>query len=239
MWETLIVMFEGSHTSLESTITTLTRKYERFFSLKNETLTDTHTRFNAIVNDLISVGIIKSSNVLKSKFLDSLPPKWNNFITTVKLSPIYRELALAGLYGLLLNQECSEAEKLIAMGESYSSTGAQSGAALVASMSEQTKPKGKEIVPPSFAGSHEERNRSGCSESDRDSSDEDSDGDLANEIAFLAERIRRKSFGKYKGKGKKTQSDKVKKIFDMSKVTCYKCGKSGHMANDCRSKAPA
>ena len=120
MWETLRIMYEGCSTSMESTITTLTRKYERFFSLRNESLTDTHTRFNALVNDLAAVGIVKNNSVLKSKFLDSLPPKWNNYINSVKLSSVYNDLDLPGLFGLLHNQECSEAEKLIAMGDSYS-----------------------------------------------------------------------------------------------------------------------
>ena len=91
MWDTLITMFEGSCTAMESTKTTLTRKYERFFVLKGESLIETHTRFNAIVNDLISIGINKPQNVLKSKFLDSLPPKWNSYVATVKLSPVYLE----------------------------------------------------------------------------------------------------------------------------------------------------
>src|ERR1043166_1426967 len=192
MWETLTVMYEGSSTSMESTITTLTRKYERFFSLKNESLTDTHTRFNALVNDLITVGIVKSSDVLKSKFLDSLPPKWNNYVSTVKLSAIYRELDLAGLYGLLHNHECSEAEKLIAMGDSYG----QSSSALVASMTEHPSSKSNEMIPsPNVGVSCVENNKSVCSESDCDSAD-DSDDELAKEVALLAERIKQRSFRK-------------------------------------------
>ena len=122
MWETLTVMFEGCETSLESTRTALTRRYERFFALKNESLTDTHTRFNALVNDLISIDINKEQSVLKSKFLDSLPPKWNHYVASVKLSLVYKELELPGLYGLLHNHERTEAEKLIAMGDAMCNT---------------------------------------------------------------------------------------------------------------------
>nr|XP_043638037.1 uncharacterized protein LOC122609041 [Erigeron canadensis] len=230
MWGTLTVMFEGCSTSMESTITTLTRRYERFFSLRNKSLTDTHNRFNALVNDLAAIGIEKKNEVLKSKFLDSLPPKWNNYISSVKLSLVYHDLDLPGLFGLLHNQECLEAEKLIAMGDSYS----QPSTALVASMTEHPSSISNEIIPCVNESCSVISNiEFVCSESEC----EESDGDeLANEVAMLADRIRRRSFGKFKGKGKSGQADKTKKPFDMSKVTYYKCGKTGHMAGDCRSK---
>jgi len=229
MWETLTVMFEGCATSMESTKTTLTRRYERFFALKNESLTDTHTRFNALVNDLVAVGIDKSQDVLKSKFLDSLPLKWNNYVATVKLSPIYRELDLPGLYGLLHNHECTEAEKLIAMGE----TTGQSSSAFIASNVEHPNAYSNEVLPdPEVENELIER------ECEADSSDSSEGERIANEVAMLADRLRRKSFSKFKGKGK-VSKDVSKKPLDMSKVTCYKCGKIGHMANDCRSKAAA
>nr|XP_043611717.1 uncharacterized protein LOC122583368 [Erigeron canadensis] len=230
MWGTLTIMFEGCSTSMESTITTLTRRYERFFSLRNESLIDTHTRFNALVNDLAAVGITKKIEVLKSKVLDSLPPKWNNYISSVKLSFVYHDLDLPGLFGLLHNQECSEAKKLIVMGDSYS----QPPTALVASMTKHPSSISNEIIPCiNESCSVISKIESICSESEV----EESDGDeLANEVAMLADRIRRRSFGKFKGKGKSGQADKTKKPFDMSKVTCYKCGKTGHMAGDCTSK---
>nr|XP_043639326.1 uncharacterized protein LOC122610400 [Erigeron canadensis] len=214
MWGTLTVMFEGCSTSMESTITTLTRRYERFFSLRNESLTDTHTRFNALVNDLAAVGIEKKNEVLKSKFLDSLPPKWNNYISSVKLSSVYHNLDLPGLFGLLHNQECSEAEKLIAMGDSYS----QPSTALVASMTEHPSSISNEIIPC-------------CEESDGD--------ELANEVAMLADRIRRRSFGKFKEKGKSGQADKTKKPFDMSKVTVSVKGGRGEKYSKLKTKYKA
>ena len=230
MWETLTVMFEGCETSLESTRTTLTRRYERFFALKNESLTGTHTRFNALVNDLISIDINKEASVLKSKFLDSLPPKWNHYVASVKLSPVYKELDLPGLYGLLHNHERTEAEKLIAMGEAIGS----STSALVASQAEYSNFYSNDPISSQPVCNTVETEKEG-SETDYYSSDETES--LANEVAMLAERLKRRSFSKFKGKAKGTSGNKSRKPLDMSKVTCYKCGKTGHMANDCRSKA--
>ena len=157
MWDTLTTMFEGSSTTMESTKTTLTRKYERFFALKGEYLVETHTRFNAIVNDLISIGINKTQSVLKSKFLDSLPPKWNSYVATVKLSPVYQEVDLPGIFGLLLNHQNTEAEKLLAMGEVMGS----STSALVADTKEHHGPYGETFSqgfgqPDNFVDAEEE-----------------------------------------------------------------------------------
>src|ERR687885_20610 len=157
MWDTLITMFEGSSTTMESTKTTLTRKYERFFALKGESLVETHTRFNAIVSDLISIGINKTQSVLKSKFLDSLPPKWNSYVATVKLSPVYQEVDLPGIFGLLLNHQNTEAEKLLAMGEVMGS----STSALVADTKEHHGPYGETFSqgfgqPDNFVDAEEE-----------------------------------------------------------------------------------
>nr|XP_043638058.1 uncharacterized protein LOC122609064 [Erigeron canadensis] len=231
MWDTLIVMYEGCATSMESTKTTLTRRYERFFAHKNESLTDTHTRFNALVNDLIAIDIHKDDDFLKSKLLDSLPLKWNNYVASVKLSPVYEELDLPGLYGLLHNHECTEAEKFIGMGDVVGS----SSSALVASLTEHPNPLCNELVPSQLVDETVETDKPCGSETEYYSSDEIES--LADEVALLVERLKRRSFSKFKGKGRSfSKSDKPKKPLDMSKITCYKCGKTGHMANDCRSK---
>src|SRR5919199_878142 len=230
MWDTLITMFEGSSTAMESTKTTLTRKYERFFALKGESLIETHTRFNAIVNDLISIGINKPQTVLKSKFLDSLPPKWNSYVATVKLSPVYLELDLAGLFGLLLNHQNNEAEKMIAMGETMGS----STSALVADTREH-----HDFHSNDFTHGFGLSEKYVDAEEEFHENDYGDEGDVwANEIAMLAERMRGSYRGKFRGKGKGTSTgEKFKKPMDMSKVTCYRCGNTGHMSNDCKSKA--
>src|SRR5919199_638548 len=229
MWDTLITMFEGSSTAMESTKTTLTRKYERFFALKGESLIETHTRFNAIVNDLISIGINKPQNVLKSKFLDSLPTKWNSYVATVKLSHVYLELDLAGLFGLLLNHQNNEAEKMIAMGETMSS----STSTLVADAREHNDFHGND-----FYHSFGQSEKYVDAEEEFHESEYADKGDVwENEIAMLAERMRGSYRGKFRGRGRGTSTgDRFKKPLDLSKVTCYRCGNIGHMSTDCKSK---
>ena len=52
MMDTLTVAFEGTNEMRRTNINNLNRKYEHFFALKSETLTETYNMFNCLVNDM-------------------------------------------------------------------------------------------------------------------------------------------------------------------------------------------
>ena len=84
MMETVTVAFEGTNEVRRTNINNLNRKYEHFFALKNETLTETFNRFNCLVNDMRRLTIILYRGELVLKFLDSLGEKWEHHADVLK-----------------------------------------------------------------------------------------------------------------------------------------------------------
>ena len=86
MKDTLTVAFEGTEEVRATTISNLIRQYEHFFAKKDETLTQTFTRFNCLINDLKRYEEIKHKYLLVIKFLDSLGMQWDHYSDVLKNS---------------------------------------------------------------------------------------------------------------------------------------------------------
>lgn len=237
MWKTLCIQYEGTDEIKELKKATLNRKYELFFSIKGEKLTETFNRFNCLLNDLKVVGIEKENIAQVNKFMDSLPDSWENIITCIKTSMNLKKLKLTTLYGTLLNHEQSKAQKKIAMKEYQASSST------------------------AFVSNHIESACDSESESDAERNvysgpEESSEDDVADmksvmdDVALMASKFKRMNFRKPASSSAssvrssrshtsrfthKRDSDK-KKPMDKSEADCYNCGKKGHFAAECRSK---
>ena len=56
IWNTLCIQYEGTIALLESRKINLVRQYEKFISMKGETLSQVHQRFNYLLIDLKTIG---------------------------------------------------------------------------------------------------------------------------------------------------------------------------------------
>ena len=111
MMDTLTVTFEGTEEVKASTLSNLIRKYEHFFAKKDETLTQTFTRFNCLINDLRRYEETKHSFVLVIKFLDSLGSQWDHYSDVLKNSEKIKKMDLQSLYGNLRYHEESKLQR--------------------------------------------------------------------------------------------------------------------------------
>ena len=108
MMDTLTVAFEGTEEVRATTLSNLIRQYERFFAKKDETLTQTFTRFNCLINDLRRYNEIKHNFVLVVKFLDSLGSQWDHYSDVLKNSEKIKTMDLQSLYENLRYHEESK-----------------------------------------------------------------------------------------------------------------------------------
>ena len=96
-------------------------KYEHFFALKNESLTDTFNHFNCLCNDMKRLNLPRHRNVLVLKFLDSLGPEWEHHVDVLKNSEKIKNMDLNSLYGNLRNYEETKALRKEIMKDSIKS----------------------------------------------------------------------------------------------------------------------
>ena len=106
-WDTLRIQYEGTDSVIESRKINLVRQYEMFISTKGETLSQVHQRFNCLLIDLKTVGIVYSNSEVVTKFMEALPESWSNYTMCLKLSKDLKTLSLSELYRIMLNHEQS------------------------------------------------------------------------------------------------------------------------------------
>ncbi|KAJ9538437.1 LOW QUALITY PROTEIN: hypothetical protein OSB04_031170 [Centaurea solstitialis] len=102
IWNTLCVQYEGTAFLMESRKIFL---YESFILLKDETLSQTHQRFNCLLIDLKTIGIVYSNFEVITKFMEALLEYWETYTSCLTMSKDIKTLTVSDLYGILLNRE--------------------------------------------------------------------------------------------------------------------------------------
>jgi len=230
MWDELVLQFEGTAETIVTRKVALNKKYESFFALPNESLTDTYIRFTQVVNQLRALGIEKDKEILLEKFCDILPSKWTTLIMILRQSKTLHSHTLNSLYGVCRFTEENSTERVVAEQDALnhstkasSSTGSvQStelhGSALVSSESETNSMK--KMMSNLMESSLVDANQTDCDETDND--------DL---MAMIA-----KTFGRFKTRSSQSSQRfaKPSSTIDKTNLTCFKCGKKGHFMKECK-----
>ncbi|GJV04727.1 retrovirus-related pol polyprotein from transposon TNT 1-94 [Tanacetum coccineum] len=209
-WDDLMLYHEGPSDVKESRVIDLKLCYNTFNFKEGESLTQTFTRYKALMNELVNDGIKLSKLEINTSFINGLPKKWLSFCQSLRNTNHVKDSEFASLYSKLKYEEnlidsIYKTEKRKSLVSATPLSTAFISTSIVQDF--QDSPDDEEDT----RSSHEYPN------------------DLEEEYQARALLIRSKRFFK-----KGTQRFSNAKATDQTE--CHKCGKKGHFARGCWSK---
>ncbi|GJX79808.1 retrovirus-related pol polyprotein from transposon TNT 1-94 [Tanacetum coccineum] len=97
-WDDLILYHEGAFDVKESRVMDLKLWYNAFKFKEGESLTQTLTRYKALMNELVNVGIKLSKLEINTGFINGLPKKWLAFCQSLRNTNHVKESELPSLF---------------------------------------------------------------------------------------------------------------------------------------------
>ncbi|GJU11732.1 retrovirus-related pol polyprotein from transposon TNT 1-94 [Tanacetum coccineum] len=104
-WDDLILYHEGPFDVKESRVMDLKLCYNTFKFKEGESLTQTFTRYKALMNELVNDGIKLSKLEINTGFINGLPKKWLSFCQSLRNTNNVKDSELASLFGKLKYEE--------------------------------------------------------------------------------------------------------------------------------------
>ncbi|GJS15108.1 retrovirus-related pol polyprotein from transposon TNT 1-94 [Tanacetum coccineum] len=102
-WDDLILYHEGPFNGKESRVMDLKPCYNTF--KEGETLTQTFTRYKALMNELVNDAIKLSNLAINTGFINGLPKKWLSLCQSLRNTNHVKESELASLFRKLKYEE--------------------------------------------------------------------------------------------------------------------------------------
>nr|GEV57888.1 hypothetical protein [Tanacetum cinerariifolium] len=97
-WDDLILYHEGPSDVKENRVMDLKLCYNTFKFNKVESLTQTFTRYKALMNELVNDGINLSKLEINTGFINELPKKWLSFCQSLRNTNHVKDSELASLF---------------------------------------------------------------------------------------------------------------------------------------------
>ncbi|GKB29491.1 hypothetical protein Tco_0868892 [Tanacetum coccineum] len=104
-WDDLILYHEVPFDVKESRVMDLKLCYNTFKFKEGKSLTQTFTRYKALINELVNDGIKLSNLEINTGFINGLPKKWLSFCQSLRNTNNEKDSELASLFGKLKYEE--------------------------------------------------------------------------------------------------------------------------------------
>nr|GEX92086.1 hypothetical protein [Tanacetum cinerariifolium] len=104
-WDDLILYHEGPLDVKESRVMDMKMCYNTFKFKEGESLTQTFTKYKALMIELVHVGIKLSKLEINTGFINGLPKKWLSFYQSLRNTNNVKDSELASLFGKLKYEE--------------------------------------------------------------------------------------------------------------------------------------
>ncbi|GJR68811.1 hypothetical protein Tco_0014876 [Tanacetum coccineum] len=101
IWDNVKMLLAGSELIKEDRESQLYDEFERFKVLPGENINEYYVRFHKLVNDIRNIRMTMPNIQLDSKFVNSMSPKWDRFVTAVKLNKGLKEINHEQVYAYL------------------------------------------------------------------------------------------------------------------------------------------
>ncbi|GJT85589.1 hypothetical protein Tco_1067306 [Tanacetum coccineum] len=85
IWERVKLLMKGTELSYQERECKLYNEFDKFTSVKGETLHEYYLRFAKLFNDMHTIGMTMQQVQVNTKFLNALQPEWSKFVSDVKL----------------------------------------------------------------------------------------------------------------------------------------------------------
>ncbi|GKC23897.1 hypothetical protein Tco_1026047 [Tanacetum coccineum] len=86
IWERVKLLMKGTELSYQERECKLYNEFDKFTSVKGETLDEYYLCFAQLINDMHTISMTIQQVQVNTKFLNALPPEWSKFVTDVKLA---------------------------------------------------------------------------------------------------------------------------------------------------------
>ncbi|GJZ23330.1 hypothetical protein Tco_0560789 [Tanacetum coccineum] len=125
IWDRVKLLMKGTKLSLQERECKLYNEFDRFTSVKGESLYEYYLRFAQFINDMNKINITMRPVQINTKFLNSLQPEWSKLVTDVKLEKDLHTSNYDQLYSYLEQHEAhdNEGQNVAGMGLKRNASG--------------------------------------------------------------------------------------------------------------------
>ncbi|GKA05938.1 hypothetical protein Tco_0685058 [Tanacetum coccineum] len=99
------LLMQGTELSYQERECKLYNEFDKFTSIKGESLHEYYLRFAQLINDMQTIGMTTQHIQVNTKFPNALQPEWGKFVTEVKLAKNMYTTNFYQLYAYLSQHE--------------------------------------------------------------------------------------------------------------------------------------